>query len=124
MGSAFEVPLHKPPCGLAAADLSAKHHYLVKMTSTGVNLCGDGEAAIGVLQNKPASGVVAEVETLGTTMCVAGDAITQGANVASDTNGKAVTAASGDFIVGTALTAAGADLEEFTLLLRPQGRAA
>ena len=125
MGSAAEINLFRPGGTTAAADLSTKQFYAVKMTSTGINLAGDGERVDGVLQNKPtALGQAAEVETLGLTKAIGADAIAQGASVASDANGKFVTAASGDYIAGTAWTACGADGELFTVLLRPEGRAA
>lgn len=124
MGDAFETNLFRPPGLVAAADLSAKQFYIVKMTSTGVNLCGDGEAPLGVLLNKPTAGQACEVETLGITKVIGGAAITQGVLIASDANGKAKLAATGNYTLGTAITGCGADLELFTGLLRPAGRAA
>lgn len=125
MGDASEINLFRPGGTTAAADLSTKQFYVVKMTSTGINLCGDGEACVGILQNDSAAlGRAAEVEVFGLSKAIGGAAITQGALVASDANGKVVTAASGDYVLGTAWTGCGADGEYFTVLLRPAGRAA
>jgi len=122
MPYAYEVPLHRPPVGNAAADLSGKQFYCVKMTSSGVNLSGDTEAILGVLQNKPESGKPCEVETLGTTRAVAGAAITKGANIASGTGGKIRAATTGDYISGIALEAAAADGDIIPITLRPLGK--
>jgi hypothetical protein len=103
----------------ASADLSAKQHYLVKVSGANtVALAGAGELCIGSLANKPASGEAAEVLAGIIVPVVAGDAVLVGAEVASDAAGKAVTATTGDRVFGVALTAAGADGEEirvFTL---------
>lgn len=125
MGNASEIHLFRPSGATAAADLSAKQFYAVKQTSTGINLAGAGEAIVGILQNKPSAlGQATEVETLGLSKAVGGAAITQGAAVTPDGNGKLITATTGDHIAGTAWTGCGADAELFTVLLRPQGRSA
>ncbi len=96
------------PVGLVAdADLSAKQNYIVKVSAVGkVDLCGDGEMPIGVLLNKPsADGMAASIAGVGDTAKViaAAGGITAGAAVASDADGKAVTAATTDFRLGIAL---------------------
>ena len=123
---------------IAATDLSAKQHYLVKIDTNGkAALAAAGEAAAGVLQDKPASGAVGTVQTSGVSRCVAGEAIAKGALVASNASGKAkpavlgktdtsdVGAAAdpliGSHVIGIALTAAGAEDEEFSLLIQPRG---
>jgi hypothetical protein len=88
-----------------ATDLSAKAHYLVKLSADmTVELAGNGESAVGVLQNKPASGKTADVKTAGRTPVYVGSAVTFGQKLASDANGKAVPAATGDHVVGIALS--------------------
>ena len=75
----------------AAADLSAKQFYAVKVDSNGkAALAGAGEAAIGILQNNPASIMVS-----GTTKAVAGGSITAGDVVAANADGKIVSATKG-----------------------------
>lgn len=50
----------------AAADLSTYQYHFVKMASaTTVNVAGDGEVAIGILQNKPIQGEIANVMMAG-----------------------------------------------------------
>lgn len=80
----------------AAADLSAKQFYAVKVDSNGrAAVAGAGEAAIGILQNNPASGVPASIMVSGTTKAVAGGSITAGDVVAANADGKIVSATKG-----------------------------
>lgn len=89
----------------AGVDLSAKQYHFVSVSSDGqIDPTGDGAAAVGVLQNDPAAaGRAAEVAIGGVTKVVCGGAVTRGGAVASDANGAAVNAASGDVILGVAL---------------------
>lgn len=73
-------------------------------------LCGKGEAAIGVvLPETPAAAaagddITVQIKNIGYGR--AGGAVSAGAKVAVDADGKFVTAAAGDFIVGIAMSAA------------------
>jgi len=107
---------------VAAGDLSAKKYYLVEMTSTGINLCGDGEECLGVLQATAASGDICEVMVTGISKASAGTSLTKGLLVASDTNGQVVAAASGDHILGWTLDAVSNAGELVTVLIDKQGR--
>jgi hypothetical protein len=120
---AYEVPLHRPPVGLAAADLSTHQFKFAKVTgANAVNIATAGtDVVIGVIQNKPTSGQAVEVETQGTTKVVAGAAISAGAAVMPDASGRAVTATSTNKIQGVALEAAGGAGELVTVLLRAMG---
>lgn len=122
---AFENVISRVPGLTAAADLSAKQFFFVKVTGDReVNLAGDGEAAMP-LDNDPLSGEEASIPAPGSTVkVVASAAIAAGADVATAAGGKAKTSTSGDYINGQALTAAGADLEVFTMLYNPVGRTA
>jgi len=95
----------------AGADLSAKQFYFVSVSSDGqVDPTGDGARAVGVLQNDPdAAGKAATVATAGKSRVSCGGSVTAGGPVASDTNGQAVDAASGDWILGEALEAGSSD---------------
>jgi len=75
----------------AAADLSTKQYYAVKLDSNGrVAVAGAGEPAIGILQNKPtALGRAAQVRVDGVSYWVAGGAIAVASRVAADSDGKA-----------------------------------
>ena len=80
----------------AAADLSAKQYYAVKVDSNGLAaLAGAGEAAIGILQNKPTAGQTAVVRVGGVSKIFCAGVIAPGAVIASDANGKLTTATKG-----------------------------
>jgi hypothetical protein len=122
---------------LAGADLSAKQYFFVKLDSnSAVVLAGAGEAALGILQNAPASGAVAIVKFFGPSHCIGGGAITKGGSVAADSNGKGKAAvlstvntsdagAAADPVVGSnvmgfALETGVADTD-FMVFLQPRG---
>lgn len=106
---------------LAAADLSSKRHYLVKVSAANaVNLAGAGETAIGVLDNAPESGEVCKVLVGVVCPVVAGEAIAAGDDIAPDATGRARVALSTDHVVGIALEAAGAAGREFSAVMLPQ----
>jgi hypothetical protein len=106
----------------SAADLTAKQYFFVKVDTAGkAALCGDGENAIGVLQNDPNTGQAAAIAIDGVSKVVAAAAITTGAAVASNADGKAVTAASGEFILGIALET-GADGRTISIALNKNGK--
>lgn len=86
---------------VAAADLSAKQYFLVKISdSNTVALCGDGDPAVGVLINKPKSGEIAQVQIGGLAKVVCGTALNAPIRLGSDAAGKAVLGASADYCVG------------------------
>lgn len=96
---------------VAGADLSTKQFTFVKMNTTDRTVVNtvDGEAAIGVLINDPASGGAATVVTHGRVIVEVGaGGLTAGDNVASDLNGEAITAATADVIVGVCVDGAAA----------------
>lgn len=79
---------------LAAADLSTYQYRFMKLTADNtVNVCGAGEQAIGVLQNKPTgAGQAARVRVFGVSRITNGTAgaITYGAKAMSAADGKVV----------------------------------
>lgn len=77
----------------------------VKLPSSGANVIG---IAIGETDDSVAANDDVNVQIKDIGKWKAGAAISVGAELATDANGKAVTATSGDFIVGIALTAASA----------------
>lgn len=107
----------------ADADLSAAQFHFVKSSADGqAALCGDGEYALGVVQNDPAAaGRAAEVAYAGKVKVEAAEAITAGSNVSSNANGEAVNSGTGDVILGTALSAASGDGAILTILFHPRG---
>lgn len=109
----------------AGQDLSSSQFYFVTVASDGqIDPTGDGAYANGVLQNDPAAaGRAATVQIDGISKVVASAAITVGAAVSSTAAGKAVTAATGDVILGTALEAASADGDIIAVHLEARGTA-
>lgn len=94
----------------SAGDLSAEQYTFVKR-SAGMTIVqsGDGDEAVGVLWNAPtAAGQAATVVVGGRPNVYAGAAIANGAEIASDANGNAVTAVATDVVLGYALHAASA----------------
>ena len=72
----------------AAEDLSTNQYRIVVLTSTGVRRPNDGAAdriaAIGVLQNAPASGYPAVVRLKGTSKVVLAEAVAVGEYIAAE----------------------------------------
>jgi hypothetical protein len=121
----------------AGSDLSTKQYYAVKIHTDGLlALTAAGECVAGILYTKPsASGTVASVHPLNgrKTKAIAGGTIAKGDLLASDANGKLVTATKaatntsdagaaadaliGSFVCGVALEAAvSGDIFQFLAL--------
>lgn len=95
----------------ADADLSTHARKFARFTTNnGVALCGAGVRADGVIYQKPRAtiGTAVGVIILGTAEVVAGAAVATGAMVTSDATGRAITAATGNAVNGTAMNAAAA----------------
>jgi hypothetical protein len=104
----------------ANADLSTKQFYCGSINSSGrVAVTGDGARCDGLIQNKPsAAGEPTELAVEGLAKGIAGGAINPGVEVASDGNGKLVTAIAADYVVGVYLgTAAAADGQFISVLM-------
>lgn len=109
----------------AGADLSAKLYFIAKVdTDEDIILCGDGQAALGVIREAAAQDSPVTVQTGGVAKVSAGAAFNAGVLVASDGNGQAVLATSGEYAIGMALQAAGAQNEIVSVRLGPYGRVA
>lgn len=92
----------------ANADLSSSQYSFVKLTNASgkgrAALTGNGESALGVLQNKPsAAGDASTVGVRGVSKLKLGGAVTAGDPVSSDASGLGVSAATGDIVLGEAL---------------------
>lgn len=111
----------------ASGDLSSSQFLFVTIDSNGqAAVAGDGVVVVGVLQDKPAAqGRACSIYGSGSISKVkAGAAVAAGAKVSSDAAGKAVTAASGEYIAGIALDAASAANQLISVLLFFPGRVA
>jgi hypothetical protein len=108
---------------IAAADLSSSQFCAVALDNTGkVNLPSAGAKIIGVLQNKPKSGQVADVRVLGVTKMVAGTGgVTAGDALKANSDGTALTATSGTYQIGFAESTAAAGAYATAILL-PSGK--
>lgn len=118
----------------SGGDLSAAQYRFVKAGATApqvIQCTVDGEKVLGVLHNKPsAADRAAEIVFLGVTKVEAGEAISFGDAVKTDSAGRAAVveltatgADVGDIAVGTALEAATAAGDVITILLGvPQTR--
>lgn len=104
-----------------AAFTAADQFKIVKLSATGCALAAaNTDVQVGILQDFPnASGDKVEVMISGTSKCLAGAAVTQGARVTADANGKAVDAGATDQVIGHALSATSAADEIFECLISP-----
>ena len=107
---------------VAAADLTAKQFYVVKIDSAGkAALAGASDTTqVGILQDKTPNGTAATVATGGISKAVLGGTVASGAEVTSDANGKIIAATTGKYIIGIC-TAGGAANEIGSVLINPRG---
>lgn len=108
---AYEISNYSVKVSLVAGgDLSSSQYKFVKMNSSGqvVAVAAATDRPVGVLQNNPASGGVAEVLVTGGTKLVLGGTVTEGAIVSPSSTGAGVAIVAGTdttkYICGTALT--------------------
>lgn len=107
----------------ASADLSGKLYHIVRFAGEGlVNQASHSAAApdvgiAGVLQNKPEANQAATVGYFGESKVVAGGSLTAGKWITTNGSGRATAAASGDVVIGRALTTAANDGEVVRALL-------
>jgi len=107
----------------AAADLSTKQYYFVKVDTSGnAALCsGATDRPIGVLQNTPTAGQAAEVLVVGGTKVVASASLDEGVLIGTTSAGKAGAKVPGtdttNYVVGTVILAAGADNQILTAVV-------
>ena len=90
---------------IAGEDLSSAQFKFVTLEADGQVDLADaaGERAIGVLLNEPTAGKAATVAMTGKVMAEVGASVTAGDALQTDANGDAITAASGDYVMGYAL---------------------
>src|SRR5262245_40760243 len=103
---AFEVP-GETMTRRASEDFRTKQYRAVALDSVSELVTpAAGAHTLGVLQNAPNDLEYGTVMITGITKMVAGAAITLPADVTCDNAGRAVTSATGNFVIGTALLAA------------------
>ncbi|GIV81829.1 MAG: hypothetical protein KatS3mg051_1183 [Anaerolineae bacterium] len=95
----------------AAADLSAKQYYFVKVDSNGkAAVCAaTTDKPVGVLQNKPKQGQEAQIMALGITKVSSDAALNEGDLIGTSADGQADAKVPGtdttEYVVGQVLTA-------------------
>ena len=117
---AYEVVGFKTGQFLAGADLSALQYTAVKLNGSGqVVACTVlGEKVLGILQNKPTTGLACEIVHIGLCPMLASAAITAGDKIMVAASGKAATAATvGSTIIGFTPEAAAALNEVITVFV-------
>lgn len=111
---------------VAGADLSASQFCAVKASSSADLTCvlasTGGEAILGILQNKPVSGEVADVRFSGVSKAKAGAAYNRNALLMTDTSGRMITATSTNVAVAMAMEAAAGANELHPVLLINNGK--
>ena len=110
---------------VAGESLAAAQFKFVTLESDGqVDLADSaGENCVGVCINDPAAGEAATVVMSGKVMVTAGGTIAAGAAIATDASGDAVTASTGNIVMGYA-TEAGVDGQVIAIELIQGGNAA
>ena len=107
---------------IAREDLSdAQYKILNVHDANGVKLrVAAGAGVLGVLDNKPKSGENATVVVAGLTRCFAGATITAGSVITVTASGTATAVASGQYMLGKAITGC-ASGSNFQLLIQHNG---
>ena len=114
----------------AAADLSSKQYYFVKLASaTTVNVCSAvTDVPIGVLQNTPAAGESAEICIFGLSKVSADATLAAGDIIGTSADGQAQPVVQGTettvYNAGQAITAGAAGTLQTALINISNGRAA
>ena len=107
----------------SAANNAGKMYRIVKVTGAKtVGLCtADEDLSVGILQNKPqVTGQAATVGIRGISNVIAGENnIAAGAELSSDSEGRAIAALTGKVVVGIALAASSTVGEQIPVLIRP-----
>lgn len=104
----------------AGADLTTVQYHCVKQTNTGavVPCSVIGERVFGIVLNDPRMNETATVAVQGVMKVMAGAAISIGAEVMTNASGRVITATADKRTIGEAMTAATANGEYVTVLLR------
>jgi hypothetical protein len=108
----------------AGADLSAKQYFFVKIDANGdAVLAGNGQNAIGILQNAPASGEAANIAVAGVSKVIIGDttSLDSGVVISSDANGKATLGVSTDFALAILIEDTTANDDVVSCLIQKTG---
>lgn len=101
---------------LSDIDLRNKEFYALKRTANGGGtLCAAGDHCDGVISEGKAAGLHSSIKTGNQLKAIAGAAVAAGAKVTPDGNAKFITATAGTEVFGTAISAANAANDLFTI---------
>lgn len=99
---AYEIPVQNTSL-ITDADYSSNQYYAMKVNSSGLaTICGAGDNALGILQDKPESGEVANVMVLGESKAMYGATVTAGANLMTDGSGRLIPATGTNPVIAVA----------------------
>lgn len=108
---------------IAAASFAAKQYFFAVIDSDGkAAVAGDGANAVGVIQDDVAAGEASCIMVGdGITKVAIGAAVNKGDNLASGSDGRAIVAATGDYILGQALETASTAGNIISMLFQKRG---
>ena len=93
-------------CKPSNADLTGKEFFFATRVGVGFGVCGDGGVIAGVITEGKPVGQHSSISNGPQEKVIAAAAIALGAKVASDADGKAVIAATTDYVYGRVIKAA------------------
>lgn len=120
----YEIPDFKLGTLKAKADYSAKQYYAVKVDNAADNqavLAGAGEAAIGILRNKPIAGEPCEIDCSGVVPAILGDTVVRGDELMVKSDGTLIPHTGSNAKIGVALESGAAGAIIPVLLLTRSG---
>lgn len=110
----------------AGTSFASKQYTFVKMVAGALQTPSAGADAIGVIQDNPASGSPGAVVTTpgDRTKIRTGEAFAADSFVSTDGNGAAVAVATGEYVLGQAVTASSGAGDLITIVFKPAGKVA
>jgi len=120
MSTPFRIEGFPKPPLVAAVDLSANRQRFVKagaVEGQATTIAAATDRPIAVQMDTPRTGRAGDFCAFGIVELVAGAAVTYGAEIATDAQGRGVPAAAGRYICGWAITAAGNAGEYFSAFI-------
>ncbi len=107
---------------VAAADLSAKQFFFIKVVAAGeANVTTAAtDTILGILQNKPLAGEIAQVKVMGGSKLLCGATTAVGDRVISDGAGEGIPEATAGDTIGAIALEAGANGDVFSVFITHQ----
>ncbi|MFL6864119.1 MAG: hypothetical protein ACJ8DZ_14080 [Allosphingosinicella sp.] len=105
----------------SVGDLTGKEHHFAKYVADGIDLCGDGERAGGVIQEGKDIGRHSTIATGNQLKVVASAALARGTSVTSNADSQAKAAGDGDEVNGVVIEPSSAAGEMCLIEFNPTG---